>query len=838
MNQSGFAPPPARTTAPDLFGHDPATDPLALYRAPDPTADIFAAAPDVIAASWTALAAGLVAQSRGDAAILQAYVDRQVEELGLAFRFTGDENERAWPLNPMPIVIGAGEWEAISAGLVQRAQLLEMVIADIYGAQELVKSGNLPAAVISGSEDFTRRMVGITPRNGHYLQVIAVDLARGPSGQWRVLADRARLPVGIGYALENRLAMTRTTGGLLPSIGTRSHGAFLNTLRQGLAAACERSDPRLALLTPGRFNQAYPEQANLARMLGMPLVEGRDLVVRDNRLYLRTIAGTKRIDGVWRWIRTRDLDPMNVDARSQIGVPGLINACEDGLVVANWPGAGVVESRAMAAFLPRLSKVLRGEALVLPNVATWWCGGEAERAQVLANLDNLVISSSFRQSVPGLPQGHSRAGSSLSPDERAAIEQGMALRPMDYTAQEIVRLSTTPTLADGRFEPRGFTLRAFLCRDASGEWVVMPGGFARVSKSGDLRTSLMGSGDISTDVCIVRHEPPAPVTAPPLPSIAVRREQGVLTAQAADNLYWLGRYGERAYQTTRTVRTMLEQVAAVGLPTNGGTAITKLCDLLRRLGAAPPASTGWQPSQVAAAALGDTAQAGSIAALSHASGQIALLLRDRLTRDIWRLVHRPLPRIDAQDPESLAICCDELIERQAALSRLTAEGLNHAPSWRFLDLGIGIERAAMALQAVDAIVPGSATAQDLTALLDLQDSQGTYHWRYLALPTIAPVLDMTLLDPAHPRGLAFQLARIEKHLADLPALNPDGLPEPQLVAARLLRAQVAALKAEKVDRAMIARLRDDLRALSDAIGARYFLPGDQPAPRNPAVILD
>lgn len=838
MSESGFASPPAQVSSPDLFGNDPAANPLAFYRAPDPAADIFAAAPGVIAASWQALATGLVAQARGDATILQAYVDRQVEELGLAFRYTGDENERAWPLNPMPIVIGAGEWETISAGLVQRAEVLEAVIADIYGPQDLVSSGNLPAAVISGSGDFTRRMVGVRPRSGHYLQVIAVDLARGPNGQWRVLADRVRLPVGIGYALENRLAMMRTTGGLLPSIGTRPQGAFLQALREGLAAACERSDPRLALLTPGRFNQAYPEQANLARLLGMPLVEGRDLVVRDNRLYLRTIAGTKRIDGVWRWIRTRDLDPMNIDARSGIGVPGLVNACEDGLVVANWPGAGVVESRAMAAFLPRLSKVLRGEPLLLPNVATWWCGGEAERAHVLANVDKLVVSSSFRQDVPGLPDGQTRAGASLTPQERSVIEQGMALRPMDYTAQEIVRLSTTPTLADGRFEPRGFTLRAFLCRDEAGEWTVMPGGFARVSKSGTLRTSLMGSGDISTDVCIVRHEPPAPVTAPPLPTVAVRREQSVLTAQAADNLYWLGRYGERAYQTTRIVRTMLEQVAASDLSPGGGTAAAKLCDLLRRLGAAPAGSAGWLPSQVAAAALGDAAQSGSIAALTHASGQIALLLRDRLTRDIWRLIHRPLPPVDAQDPESLAVACDELVERQAALSRLTAEGLNHAPSWRFLDLGIGIERAALALQAVDAMVPGSASAQDLTALLDLQDSQGTYHWRYLAVPTIAPVLDMTLLDPAHPRGLAFQLARIEKHLADLPALNPDGLPEPQLVAARLLRAQVAALKAEALDRATLATLRTDLRSLSDAIGARYFLPNDRPAPRNPAVLVD
>jgi len=346
----------------DLFGPDPGTDPLAYYRPQDPGADLFASASATTSAAWRAFAGGLSSQCHCDLASLQPYLDSLVEDLGLAFRMTGDEHERPWPLNPMPIFIDADEWEAISAGLIQRAELLEQVIADIYGPQKLVQGGQLPAAVISGSDNFARRLVGRKPTGGHFLHVYAVDLARGPTGEWRVLADRGRFPVGIGYALENRQAIGRATGGLLASVGVRRQGGFFDAFRQGLAASCERADPRMALLTPGRFNQSYPEQALLARHLGFSLVEGRDLTVRDGRLFVRTIAGLKRIDALWRWLNTRDIDPLAFDARSQIGVPNLITAAEQGLVLANWPGAGVVESRAMPAFLPRLARTLLGGA--------------------------------------------------------------------------------------------------------------------------------------------------------------------------------------------------------------------------------------------------------------------------------------------------------------------------------------------------------------------------------------------------------------------------------------------------------------------------------------------
>jgi uncharacterized circularly permuted ATP-grasp superfamily protein/uncharacterized alpha-E superfamily protein len=811
----------------------PGPDPLAQYTAPDAAADLYANSPPPVREAWRSFAAGFARQGNGDLALLQQYLDRHVEDMGLAFRVTGDEHERPWPLNPMPILIGAPEWEQVARGLVQRAELLERIIADLYGPQELVASGQLPAAVVSGSSNFARRLVGLKPPGGYFLHVYAVDLARGPTGEWRVLADRVRFPVGIGYAIQNRQALARTTGGLLAAIGTRQHGAFFDALTRGLASHCQRPDPRIALLTPGRFSQSYPEQAHLARHFGFSLVEGRDLAVREGRLFARTIAGLKRIDAVWRWITTRDLDPLHFDARSQIGVPNLIAAASQGLVLTNWPGVGVVESRAMPAFLPRLARSMLGEPLILPNAATWWCGGAKERAHVLANFDQLVISSAFHRKIVGLPDGHTRAGASLTPEERASIERGMAMRPMDYIAQEIVNLSTTPVLAQGRFEPRGFTLRAFLARDENGEWIPLEGGFARVSEHGALRTSLMGLGDISTDVCIIDSvTPSAPDAFLPTRLHEIRREQGLLPSQAADNLFWMGRYSERAHQTARIVRVLIDQAATLGRERVPSTTVNRLSKLLANLDAVPSTKREVPLAELAALALGSEERSGSVARLLERERQIALLLRDRLTRDSWRAVQRPMPAFLPGDIESMALACDQLIERHATLAWLLTDGMSHGDAWRFLDLGMRIERGSMILQAAQAIIPGSASADDLSALLELADAQSLYRSRYMTMPYIARVYDMILLDPAQPRGLAFQLARIEDQLAAIPPLRSDAMPEAQQRAIRQLRAAVEGLDASEIGTMTIAELRKQLAALSDAIGKRFFLQDEGPERRR------
>ncbi len=796
------------------------------YLASAPAGDLFAAASGDMGERWRAMLARLSGIAQGDASALADRVAHQALDLGMAFRVTGDQQERAWPMSPLPLLIGAREWAGIERGLVQRADLLERVIGDIYGAQALVAEGRLPASVVSGSPHYWRVVTGAPPPAGHHLHFYAADLGRGPDGEWRVLADRVRTPVGVGYALENRLAMARSTGDMLGAMNARRLAPFFANLRAGLAADCARSDPRIGLLTPGRFNQSYAEQAHLARYLGFVLVEGEDLIVTDGQAFVRTIQGLKRVDGLWRWMDSRFLDPLAFDAESTIGVPDLFDACaRGGLLVSNWPGAGVIESRAFAAFLPRLARALLGEPLILPNIATWWCGQQAEREHVIGRMDELVVGSAFGRPVAGLDEPLFAPGSALDASARRDLLDAMARRPMDYVGQEVVRLSTTPAIVGGRLTPLPFTLRVFVARDGDGAWRIMPGGFARLAAHGDIRAALMGEGDMSADMCVIDSQPAPPdsllsVGSSGVPTI--RRVGGMLPAKAADNLYWLGRYIERAEATLRLIRTIVggSIEADIG-PALASPTMRRLVDELALRGAIP--GGGAPLAALCATALGDARQPGSIRALMARVANIGEGLRDRLAIDFWRLVRKPIPAVDQSRSETLLDASSRLIDRISALSGLAAENMGRTDGWRFHDLGRRIERAIHGCRLALAFGGDGASADDMTVLLDLSDSQFSYRHRYLTGPAIYPVRDMVMLEPNNPRAVAYQVARMVEHLAALPTLATDGIPEPPQRLVGALAALLAPMTGDVMTIADIGDVEGRLYALSDAIGQRYFL---------------
>ena len=804
---------------------------LSGYAPKSPKGDLYCDAPTDVAAKWAAVAQRLLTLSQGSQGNIQEQVAREIQEFGLTYRLTGDEDERPWPLGPMPLLIGTEEWNKVAEGLIQRADLLETILADIYGPQTLVSDGHLPAALVAGSSHFAPKMMGLGPPGGRYLHVYAADLARGPDGEWRVLSDRTRLATGIGYALENRLALSRSTGSLLSDINTRRQASFYGGLRRGIAADCKRDKPRIALLTAGRYNQSYPEQAHLARYLGLPLVEGSDLTVADDKLFVRTIAGPKRIDAIWRWIDTRHIDPMAFDVHSQIGVPDLFQAWSAGSVaVVNWPGVGVVESRAFSAFIPRLATKLLGAPLRLPNVATWWCGQDREAEIVEARFDNLMISSAFGGHVEGLPGGRTRAGSQFTAQERQALFSAMALRPVDYCGQEIVNLSTTPVLIGDTFVPRPFTIRAFVARDANGNWQVMPGGFARISSSGDLRTSLMGDGDLSADVCVVDH---TPVQQESLLGSGItpeiRRSGGILASQAADNLYWFSRYGERAEMTARVIRCLLDSPMDVdGGAGRGAQAVARLVSILVQWGAIKTEHVSMPLAQICAAALGNGANIGDVATLIARTRSIGRGLRDRMSTDFWRVANRAVPLFDSVHAESLLNASNILIERLSSLSGLAAENMMRTPAWRFLEIGRRLERALNTCRLARQFGCVGDSVDDLSTLLDLCDSQIVYRSRYLTGPMRVPVIDLVLLDPHNPRSLLYQLSQLVEHLGELPLLVETGVPERPLREARAMLSRLQSMEAANVDDSIVKEIEVRLLALSDALSQRYFLQIDLP----------
>ena len=797
------------------------------YRALAPRGDMLAAADGPDRAAWDAAFEELAALPGNGLAGARERAQRHADDIGTAYRAAGETEERRWPLSPVPLLIGAEEWRGIAEGMAERAELFESIITDVHGEQRLVADGVLPAMLVTGSPLFLRPMVGLMPPGGHQLHFVAADLCRGPDGRWRVLADHVRVPVGAGYALENRLAMGRTLGELSSRMNVERHAPFFAAMRAGIAAACRRAEPRIGLLTSGKLNPSYPEQAHLARYLGFLLVEGADLAVRDDQLYVRTIAGLKRIDALWRRIDPRLIDPLAFDAHSTIGVPGLVDAMAAGnVVIANAPGVGVLESPAFAACLPTLGERLLGRAPSLSSIGTWWCGDPGARAHVLASLDQLVIGPAFAgPPVAGLPDG-AVLGASLDRAARERLVAAMALRPQDYVGQEVAELSTMPTACGEGLLPRPFSLRVFAARGGDGRWVVLPGGFVRIGDQPDARAAVMGEGSWSADVIVHGPDPVAPVSLlQPTDSVELRRNPGTLPSRVADNMFWLGRYLERGEALLGVIRVLFGH--SISADTGAALApatVERLVTIIADTGAAPrpPSHRRRDLVDFAREAMESVDGWGSVRAVNRLATGIGGVSRDRLSADMVRLLDAPHPTTG-----TLLDRAGTLQRRYAALAGLSAEHMGRTDAWRFHDLGRRIERALAMTRTLLAVDLRRANTEDLSTLLDLADSQISYRQRYLMGFARVPVVDLIALDPGNPRGIAFQVETIVGHLAKLPVLNDAGIAEPQQRIAARLTAGIAMASADRIDRGWVLEINQQLQKLSDAIATRYFLQGAQ-----------
>ena len=797
---------------------------IAAYRARGVRGDVLAETRDP---AWEAMFEELALTTGDDLAQARERIGRQAVDIGTGFRVIGEAEERPWPLSPVPLMLADAEWDRIARGTIQRAKLIELVLEDLYGPGHLVERGHIPAALVTGSPLFLRPMTKLPPPGGCHLQFVAFDLGRGPDGEWRVLADHLRAPTGAGYALENRLALARALGGLQERLNVRRHAPFFAAFRDGLAAMCRRAEPRIGLLTPGRWNPSYAEQAHLARYLGFLLVEGADLAALEDKLFVRTIAGLKRIDALWRRVDPRMLDPLAFDSHSQIGVPGLIDAYAAGnVVLSNAPGAGVLEAPAWGAFLPRLAVRLTGDGLILPNIATWWCGQPGPRAQVEAELASMLVGPAFGTPPLGLPNGRATAGADLDSDARAALLADLARRPQDYVGQETVRLSTMPVVIGDRLEPRPFTLRVFAARGADGAWTVLPGGFARIGENPDPRAAVMGEGTWSADVCVHGAEEVAPVSLlPRADSVQVRRNPGTLPSRVADNFFWLGRYLERGEALLAILRVMLgNSIDADGGAALSGETVSRLVSLVVAQGAAPaPASTRRSDLLHLARTAMESPDWQSVAAINRHARSIGEGSRDRLSADMVRLLEAPFPT-----QRGMLDRAGSLQRRYAGLAGLSAEHMGRTAAWRFLDLGRRIERSIAAARATATFGMAEATLDDLSTLLDLADSQISYRQRYLTGLARVPVVDLVALDPGNPRSIANGVDTINWHLSALPVLADDGMAEDQQVCGAKLTALVAPAEAASLTRETLWEIEAGLAKLSDAVARRYFLQGAEP----------
>src|SRR5712671_1064970 len=783
---------------------------LSGYRPPPGTFDEMVDREGRVRAHWQPLLAMLARLGPNELSRRFAAADRHLRDSGVFYRVYEDASgaERPWPLSHMPLLIDGTEWQALKAGLVQRAELLEAILVDAYGPALLVREGRLPAAVIAGNPEFLRPLVGVAAPGGFHLRFYAVDIGRSPDGHWWVLGDRTQAPSGAGYALENRLALSRAMPDVYRELRVERLAPFFQAVQAELSGLNRQDDSRVCVLTPGPLNETYFEHAYLARYLGFLLVEGEDLTVRDDGVFIRTVSGLKRADVLIRRLDADFADPLELNARSRLGVPGLVQAVRDGtVVIANGLGAGVVEARALLSFLPALAPAVLGQELALPNVATWWLGQDSARDEIVERLDEMVLASAFVGELPGHHEQREVLGAALEPDERRRILEQIAHRGIDFVAKEAVSLSTTPVWRNGKLEPRPFTLRLFLARASDG-WRVMPGGFVRVADDIDARAVSLQRGGSTGDAWVLSDKPVAETTLLPAPDrISITRGTGPLPSRAAANLFWVARYVERAEATLRIVRALVSRVSDSDEATTR--VVVQICSLLQAWDAVPSDLPHVRPVLVASATLQGSDLEGALPYLVGAAQSAASVIRDRFSPDAWRaltdlfeLINAP---IDHPPTESTIFeRTNGALRIIASFSGLAQENMSQLAGWRFLELGRRIERAMATCRFVRQFAFAELDGA-LDVLLELADSQITYRLRYVMVAAPAPVIDLVVLDPSNPRSVAYQLGRIEAHLAALPPRSDDGRLSPPEQIATSLATQFRTADAAALDPATFHR---------------------------------
>ncbi len=801
---------------PDHAESAPAAGLLSRYRTLAGGVDEMLAGDGALRTVWRRFVDMLEALPAGELAARFARADQYMQDAGVYYRVYDSEGvrERAWPLAPVPLLIDEAEWARIGAGLMQRAELLERTLADLHGAQHLVRDGLLPPELVAANPGFLRPLVGLAPRDDHYLHFVAFELGRGPDGRWWVLGDRTQAPSGAGFALENRVATMRAFPDLPEGVNVHRLAGFFRQFRDALLAMAGQRASGVGILTPGPNNETYYEHAWIARYLGFLLLEGEDLTVRNGQTLVRTVSGLQPVSVLWRRVDAAFMDPLELRADSWIGTPGIVGALRAGnLSVVNALGAGILETRAFAAFLPNISQALLGEELKLPGIATWWCGQENERELVIAELDRMMIGPAYSSVLPHDDPHSTLLGAELDPDERQHLLKRLRSEGGKWVAQEAVTLSTTPAYLsqdgrDGKLEPRPFVLRAFAARTRDG-WKIMPGGFARIGAQADTRAIAMQFGGQAADVWIVSGKPVSRESLLPAHDAPPRRiETSALPSRAAENLLWLGRYTERSESVARILRAYHARLAE-----NQNRPWPLLATLDSLL--AVQGIDARQPLP-----------AGLLACIDGAATS-ASRIRDRFSPDGWSALHdlqstarHTARQVRAGDDASRVMT--ELLRKLAGFSGLLHENMYRNDSWRFLEIGRRIERGIQIAQLLAALRDDDAPAGLVQVALEIGDSVMTHRSRYGVQSGPLSVVDLLALDAQNPRALMFQLDVLRAEFAQLPL--PQGQAGMSAFAKEVLRlhTELSIREAGDLSRDDLLQLGRDVGALYDQIAAVYF----------------
>lgn len=720
---------------------------------------------------------------RADAARIQ----RTLHSHGATFHLDGGDPHR-WSLDPIPMVLERSEWSRVGRALAQRARVLELVLADVFGDGQLMRSGLLPIDAIVTHRDYLRPCIGVPVGGGRHLVQYAADLARTPQGSFVVLADRTQAPSGAGYSLENRDVLSSSYRELLRSGGVEPLHSWFSTLRASLAELAPPGveDPRIVMLTPGPLSETYFEHGLLSRTLGYTLVQSADLTVRDGHVFLKSVTGLEPVHVILRRQDAEWCDSLELRGDSLLGIPGLVEAARRRNVsVVNPLGSGLAENPALLACIGELTRVLLGEEPLIDAAPTWWCGHPSGRSHVLANLSSMVIKFTNR--------GRGRQsifGRLMSTAQLKSLGERIRARPHLYVGQEEQLLPTAPTFDGQTVVPRYAVQRAFLVADGGG-FAWMDGGLTRVAAQPGEVT--MSTGGLSKDTWIVA--PPEELSwagrrAIHLPQVDLRAS---VTSSAAESMYWMGRNLERCEAVIRLVRAV-ERTLALWPELRdeaGGAWITTTAAAIDALAGAdePPRSS--TPPVASDDALLDPHRERSLVTSLGFLVEGSRSVRELLSTDAWS-VFAELEVTHGQLRSGGRIGALELAESALvplnAISGIMAESMVRDPGWRFFDLGRRLERSMLLCQLVGATLvdaPDEAISAPLyETVLAAWDCLGAYRRRHRSDVERAEMLALLFEDASNPRSARFQLDSMVEDLEAMPDVA---------AGADSLRAEVASL---------------------------------------------
>ncbi len=771
-------------------------------------------------AHWAHLMESLRAVGSEELERLCARAERLIRENGITYNIYNDPlgANRSWKVDIVPFLISANEWRYIEAGVIQRAQLLNLLLEDFYGPQDLIADGRFPAALLYANPAFLRPLVGVKVPPQSYLHMLAVDLARSPDGQWWVLADRTQAPSGSGYALENRTIVSDVLPDLFRSSNVLRLSHFFRAQREALANLADVSNPRIVLLTPGPYNETYFEHSYISRYLGFTLVEGTDLTVRDRSVYLKTVDGLEKVDVILRRVDDSFCDPLELRSESLLGVPGLVDAIVAGNVkVANALGSGLIETAAVMPFLPGLSRHLLGEKLKLPSVATWWCGQSYALDWVLNHLDSVVVKPAFpsRGMEPVF-------GAELPQAEKNKLAQQLRARPHEYVAQEQISLSTAPVWDNGCLNSRSVVLRTYVLNTGNG-WIAIPGGLVRVAGEEGSVVSMQRGGH-SKDAWVLWDSPvdTFSMLRPRNEPVELRRLPRAVPSSVADNVFWLGRYAERTESIARILRAIIPRASRADDADLG--CLLRLHSCLETRHSKLPKPKDKRPATLAdleqelISLVSDVKRGDSVASTLAEVSRIGGNVRERLSADMMFLIGQLRDSIQiakgTQLPEYAPVLT-KCLELLSAFSGMERENINRGLGWVFLSFGRRLERAMYITRQLREIATPLAEEDwlFLECMLEVADSSMTYRTRYYTTLQPLPVLDVLMADETNPRSLDFQLTHLAELYQKLPRHSAADLDAMRNALAQLRSFDLRQIKYPLVGADVLSVERDGLLRL-------------------------